>query len=418
MAKIFEIPFFNRTFMETQNNILPTINGNPEFKRGDKGHGLAGITADRKDRLTYTTSFPNGTYSLVLWIRHDTSVWCNLADFLQDGGVGRFYLTGVGAYAVTSGTIYRDNVATTTSVSGKPSCLFVSGITLNATKVSLLADKWPSGAPLNGNIPYFAIYSGTFTATERDKLYQDFLSASGPTSSPTIIRPQISVDSTGSVLCHNYQLGNAADLSGNGNDGIPSGFVDYGVDGARFNGVDSYIDCGNPAEINAIGTGDFTIEALVKPNTPLLIHRTIVAKRCWGTWGMDMQSGKCLRFHYNAGSYFGPTDLNDNQWHLLGIFRCGNLLYFYNNGVLFGSSYDVTTIDLNNVNNLYVGNRNPVGSAMNAPIKFLKILPYAFTESQIKVNWNKIASLNDLHVMDSNMLPDNKIYTAGQRFEI
>ena len=61
-----------------------------------------------------------------------------------------------------------------------------------------------------------------------------------------------------------------ADASGNGNDGTLNlpGWDSGKFGGAlNFDGVDDYVDCGNPSILD-FGTGDFTISAWIKTTAP------------------------------------------------------------------------------------------------------------------------------------------------------
>ncbi len=51
-------------------------------------------------------------------------------------------------------------------------------------------------------------------------------------------------------------------------------------------------------------------------------------------------------------------------------------------------------------------------------IKFVKITNHLLTPDQIKAKYNKIASAVDLQVLKNGLLPDQRVYTAGQRIEV
>lgn len=540
---VFEIPFFNRTFLSNPDHILPTINGNPEFRRGDKGFGLAGFAAN--DGLSYVKTISSGVYSIVIWIRHPVSLNKFIADFRKTGGTGYVWLAGgTGLYSFSSGTVYVNNIATTTPNNGETSCVFASGITLEASHIDVNIKNSLDNAITNGNIPYFAIYSGTFTAAERDKLYQDFLSAPGPTSTPTTIHHHIPVradesklsdpvfddiladpwatkinatwiggetifDSTGggsvtisntgmglddgkdyeftytvvsnaggsiqfmissssftgltvqlsrdvgthtyqissngssdflrllmnsgngtitikdiklkrflsTVLVHDYQNwrgGTVPDLSPEGNDGTPVGFVDTSPDGARFDGIASYIQGASiPACVTHDGT--YSIEMVVKLNS-LATRQTFcqMSNSSSDRNGLSFNSATGrLTFGYYNGSWAGVGcgDIVVNEEvHLIGV-NTGGSLILYVSGIGFTVAESPY---FHGGAGLLIGKTSNDDNYLNGSIKLFKIYPYVLTPDGVKAKYNKIASLVGLHTMDKNLLPDERVYTAGQ----
>lgn len=96
------------------------------------------------------------------------------------------------------------------------------------------------------------------------------------------------------------------------------------VEGLRFDGVDDYVNCGNPQAINDIGTGNFTITAMVKNEKTVfdhVNHAPIVVKSSVGTnhWGFDLKDGNTPRFYYgdNVLLNVANTSLVDKEWHHL-----------------------------------------------------------------------------------------------------
>ena len=166
---------------------------------------------------------------------------------------------------------------------------------------------------------------------------------------------------TGSLTIHNVRLlgiqkpvghwmldGDAADSSATGADGIVVGDPLWvaGVvgDALELDGVDDYVDCGNPAALD-FGTGDFAISAWIKLTTTE--RATVYAK------GGDNGGG--IRYTLAMGEAnadrmtlttdddstkrqtLGATVVNDGAWHHVVGMRSGNTGLVYVDGVLDGT---------------------------------------------------------------------------------
>jgi len=140
----------------------------------------------------------------------------------------------------------------------------------------------------------------------------------------------------------------ALDASGNGNDGTVNGEPLWGagmIDGAlELDGVDDYVDCGNPSILD-FGTGDFTVSAWI--NMTATERGTVYAK------GGDNSGG--IRYTLAMGESNdnkmtlttdddsskrqakGATVVNDGAWHHVVGIRNGNTSLVYVDGVLDGS---------------------------------------------------------------------------------
>jgi hypothetical protein len=141
---------------------------------------------------------------------------------------------------------------------------------------------------------------------------------------------------------------NADDSSATGANGTVVGepvWVAGMIDGAlELDGVDDYVDCGNPAVLD-FGTGDFTISAWIKLTT--VERATVYAK------GGDNSGG--IRYTLAMGESNdnkmtlttdddsskrqarGDTVVNDGAWHHVVGVRSGNMSHVYVDGVLDGS---------------------------------------------------------------------------------
>ncbi|UCD49331.1 MAG: hypothetical protein JSW27_17580 [Phycisphaerales bacterium] len=149
-------------------------------------------------------------------------------------------------------------------------------------------------------------------------------------------------------LAHWALDGNADDGAALGADGTVVGDPVW-VAGAigealELDGVDDYVDCGNPAALD-FGTGDFTISAWIKLTTTE--RATVYAK------GGDNSGG--IRYTLAMGEANdnkmtlttdddsskrqarGDTVVNDGEWHHVVGMRSGNMSHVYVDGVLDGS---------------------------------------------------------------------------------
>ncbi len=140
------------------------------------------------------------------------------------------------------------------------------------------------------------------------------------------------------------------DSSDNGLDGTLFGepiFVE-GVDimALQLDGVDDYVDCGNPSVLD-FGTGDFTISAWI--NMTATERGTVYAK------GGDNSGGIRYTFAMGEGNNdgkmtlttdddstkvqaMGGTIVNDGAWHHVVAMRSGTDLLVYVDGVLDGTN--------------------------------------------------------------------------------
>jgi len=173
----------------------------------------------------------------------------------------------------------------------------------------------------------------------------------------------------------------AADSSGNGNDGVITGeplWVTGIVGGAlELDGVDDYVDCGNPAALD-FGAGDFTISAWIQLTTAE--RATVYAK------GGDNGGG--IRYTLAMGEANdnkmtlttdddsdkmqtkGDTVVNDGEWHHVVGMREGNTGFVYVDGVLDGSlelpeGYDLSGSSQHNaLIGAITDHRDPTGATL------------------------------------------------------
>jgi len=140
----------------------------------------------------------------------------------------------------------------------------------------------------------------------------------------------------------------ALDSSGNAIDGVVVGeplWVGGMLDGAlELDGVDDYVDCGNPAVLD-FGTGDFTISAWIKLTATE--RATVFAKGGDNGGGIrytlamgesnDNQMTLTTDDDSTKAQTRGATVVNDGAWHHVVGMREGNTGFVYVDGVLDGT---------------------------------------------------------------------------------
>ena len=136
----------------------------------------------------------------------------------------------------------------------------------------------------------------------------------------------------------------------------------YSTRSFNFDGVDDYIDFGNPASLQI--TTDLSVSFWFKGSSTA--DQAIVAKdtlglRCWGIWNNVFGAGNNLQFYiFNSNSLTEvqtSANYNDGNWHnVVCIFKPSTYLRIYVDGVLDGENTTSipATID-NDVANLTVG---------------------------------------------------------------
>jgi len=173
----------------------------------------------------------------------------------------------------------------------------------------------------------------------------------------------------------------AVDSSGNGNDGVLNGeplWAAGKIGGAlELDGVDDYVDCGNPSMLD-FGTGDFTISAWI--NMTAIERGTVYAK------GGDNSGG--IRYTLAMGEAndnkmtlttdddstkvqaMGGTVVNDGAWHHVVGMRSGTESLVYVDGILDGSAtlpdgYDLSgTSQANALIGAITDARDPTGATL------------------------------------------------------
>lgn len=186
-----------------------------------------------------------------------------------------------------------------------------------------------------------------------------------------------------------------------------------------FDGVDDYINFGNPTQINDIGTGAFTIEAWIKNRNETIStdnHQPIVVKSTFdtGDWGFDLDSGHRLRFHFDGTSNISTTatGLNDRIWHHVAVTRDGATMKLYLDGVNTDTFTNVIGLNLSNAKDLIIGARIPLSAnrKFKGNIDEVRIWNVARTQEQIQDTMSRslvtlLYDINGQIVLDINGEP-------------
>ncbi len=194
-----------------------------------------------------------------------------------------------------------------------------------------------------------------------------------------------------------------ADASGNGNDGtLNAPTWDAGKFGGalNFDGVDDFVDCGNPSILN-FGMGSWTVSAWV--NAPSSTNQMNVFSN-----GGDYSGGirymlgvsetdarkACLTLDNNVKKVqsTGSITVNDGQWHHIVGIRDGSSLRIYVDGFQDGDDVALPNgYDLSGTSqaNAYIGagwnyRDSVVQRFFNGVIDDVRIYNYALSSAEVR----------------------------------
>jgi len=202
-----------------------------------------------------------------------------------------------------------------------------------------------SSNPWNGSIDEVATWNTTLTQENITSIY-----GGGTPSAISSLSP----------ISH-WRMGEQANFTSNWlvNN---SALSNYSTRSFNFDGVDDYIDFGNPASLQI--TTDLSVSFWFKGSSTA--DQAIVAKdalglRCWGIWNNVFGAGNNLQFYiFNSNSLTEvqtSANYNDGNWHnVVCVFKPSTYLRIYVDGVLDGENTTSipATID-NDAANLTVG---------------------------------------------------------------
>jgi hypothetical protein len=186
------------------------------------------------------------------------------------------------------------------------------------------------------------------------------------------------------------------DLSGRGNDGTLLNGVGYSSDnkGAMvFDGINDYVDCGNPDSLSSIGgTTNITASSWVYYTAyggGGQSYSVITVKGNPWTWLLENLSNK-FRFRITAGGF--DANVADPSTHLLNIWYNvagtydGINMKLYVNGVLINSKAQTGTLATNSAT-AKIGTFQGANYNFTGKISNTLIYNRALTESEIQQNY-------------------------------
>ena len=189
--------------------------------------------------------------------------------------------------------------------------------------------------------------------------------------------------------------GSALDSSGNGfNGALTNGPVwTAGRSGSAlvFDGVNDYVDLGNPPALQI--TGGMTLSAWVNPKSTLYNGRIISKGSGPGLrgWSLNVENYNVFEFSVAANTNDAATWVDSttqvplNTWtHVVGVFQPGAALRIYVNGVLSGSR--TTAVPITQFNppvNVRIGGRTD-GYSFDGIIDEVRVYDRALTAVEIQ----------------------------------
>lgn len=221
-----------------------------------------------------------------------------------------------------------------------------------------------------------------------------------------------------SLVAHYPFNGNALDVSGNNHHGTVHGaLITYDrfnrPDSAYFfDGIDDYIDCGDPPDNSFDLINEFTIAAWISLSSSTesdgknVFHSVVAKDEGPGPnvrkWIFGLVNTK-LAFHINGPGYGGgfwvysqTQDLRINQWYHVVITRTGNLYTFFLDGRNAGTAFlGMSIYDVNE--SLTIGYSEPVGP-FHGSIEEVRIYNRVLSDHEIFEAYNWEAQLLDVKV--------------------
>ena len=407
MKPIFQFTPNSRQFMDRISGSVPA-NTSVVFRRLEKGYSAYFNNTADLDSFGVVTGVK--TIAMVIKPTADTKL-------LQDDGTDRIEINGgnISGMGLTECTV---NTVNTDAVSNNVWSLviaeFSGGIDFSTDlEIDVTADI---------DIVSIVCYDTILSNLEKGNLWYNFNHMS-PTSTATTINHHIPVDPTGSVLCHDYQNwrgGIIPDLSGNGNDGTVNGFVDCGINGARFDGI-SYFNAGQDSSLDV---SHITIETLLYLETLPGAYKRLISKgkvtgvvgsNPAGAWELNFLNGVnkfdfILNLTTNGKQVvIGDLALLAKQLYYVVCTYDGLTMKMLVNGIPRGSASFTDTIKTK-ATDLLIG-------VYSGGKKFTRISSYALTEAKIQANWNEIANQAIFNEPMFNQLPDSRSYTTGMYLE-
>ena len=216
------------------------------------------------------------------------------------------------------------------------------------TNISFLSNV-DGSAPTNGNIDEIACWGNgnVLTATQVREIFNKGL-ANDLNNLPTTPQPTNWWRSetatwngfawTLTDVNASFEMRSQNMLEANRENDVPNLYSNKSF---TFDGVDDYVDCGNPAGLQI--TGALTISAWVKinstsPTQVCILSKDDVTNRSYQLWGRRAVDGFPAFVIFSSNNSYivsGTTDLRDSQWHhIVSVFTPNTSMKIYIDDVL------------------------------------------------------------------------------------
>jgi hypothetical protein len=175
------------------------------------------------------------------------------------------------------------------------------------------------------------------------------------------------------------------DISGNGNNGtlMNEPTFDSGNNGSiLFDGVNDYVNCGNPS----ISAGKITVNAWIKIETGSSIQHIVDSAS--NSWHLAILNNNRPYFFNGSTYHSGAPILDGGTWYMITGVQ-GTTLDIYINGVLGQSIATNANVTTNNIN---LGRHQSSSRPLNGNIAQVSIYNRALTAAEIQQTYNATKS--------------------------
>jgi len=259
--------------------------------------------------------FVSGALELRLTYTYPLSRWCHVAVTRQSGTV-RMFVDGV----LTSPTVSSGTVTGNTDVLITGSTYYFGSYTDSTS------------GPFYGYISNFRIVKGTavYTAT--------FTPPTAPLTAVT--NTSILLNNTNAGIFDNAMMN---DLETVGNAQISTSVVKYGTGSMAFDGTGDWLTSNAPANLNAFGTGNFTIEGWFYLNTTAS-QQVFLDFRAGPSdvAGALYADGANIAWYVSGANRISGGSLSTSTWYHIALCRSGTSTKLFLNGSQVGSTYTDT----------------------------------------------------------------------------
>ena len=197
------------------------------------------------------------------------------------------------------------------------------------------------------------------------------------------------------------------DISGNGNDGAIHGAVwASGGTALRFNGKDTWVDCGKGESLDI--TGPITVEAWIRPEAVPKGEAAIVGKYV-SSYVLTYYAGACY-WYISSGGNKCRTPLTLGAWqHVAGTFD-GETMRIYHNGAAVAGMDGHRTSQFKSIGkggNFMMGCMNPGApdaQHFQGMLDGVKVYNRALSDAEIAQHFNEGASSKRLVVAEAALV--------------